>query len=114
MEIRLEADLEHDRKSLYLFLETSFPGSYNPWYLKREGNKDSGEPTISCLAIQHSKSSPAPGPKSTDFFSTLNNSRIPEDGAEFLIQFLDAVVIRWNRLLGRAERHIRERVSVPR
>ncbi|KAG7425970.1 Serine/threonine-protein phosphatase 6 regulatory ankyrin repeat subunit B [Fusarium oxysporum f. sp. raphani] len=43
---------------------------------------------------------------------TLQNSKIPDDGAEFLIQFLNAVETRWTRLLRRAEKHIRERIRL--
>jgi hypothetical protein len=113
MDMRLYSDPNSYNKSLHFLLETSFPGSFNPWYLKKAEDIDSGATTISCLAIQHSKSSPGPGSQSADFLSTLQNSKIPDDGAEFLIQFLNAVETRWSRLLRRAEKHIRERVSVP-
>ncbi|KAM0081989.1 Ankyrin repeat domain-containing protein 13D [Fusarium odoratissimum] len=113
MDMRLYSDPNTYHKSLHFLLETSFPGSFNPWYLKKAEDIDSGPTTISCLAIQHSKSSPGPGSQSVDFLSTLQNSKIPDDGAEFLVQFLNAVETRWSRLLRRAEKHIRERVSVP-
>ncbi|RKL42808.1 hypothetical protein BFJ70_g4505 [Fusarium oxysporum] len=112
MDMQLYTDPGSYHKSLHFLLETSFPGSFNPWYLKKAEDIDSGPTTISCLAIQHSKSSPGPGSQSADFLSTLQNSKIPDDGAEFLIQFLNAVETRWNRLLRRAEKHIRERIRL--
>ncbi|EWZ33953.1 hypothetical protein FOZG_13637 [Fusarium oxysporum Fo47] len=112
MDMRLYSDPNSYHKSLHFLLETSFPGSFNPWYLKKAEDIDSGATTISCLAIQHSKSSPGPGSQSADFLSTLQNSKIPDDGAEFLIQFLNAVETRWSRLLRRAEKHIRERIRL--
>ncbi|KAH7216321.1 ankyrin repeat-containing domain protein [Fusarium oxysporum] len=112
MDMELYSDPNSYQKSVRFLLETSFPGSFNPWYLKKAEDIDSGATTISCLAIQHSKSSPGPGSQSTDFLSTLENSKIPDDGAEFLIQFLNAVETRWTRLLRRAEKHIRERIRL--
>ncbi|KAK2668129.1 Ankyrin repeat [Fusarium oxysporum f. sp. vasinfectum] len=109
MDMKLYTDPNSYHKTLHFLLESSFPGSFNPWYLKKAEDIDSGATTISCLAIQHSKSSPGPGSQSADFLSTLQNSKIPDDGAEFLIQFLNAVETRWTRLLRRAEKHIRER-----
>ncbi|EGU85133.1 hypothetical protein FOXB_04355 [Fusarium oxysporum f. sp. conglutinans Fo5176] len=112
MDMKLYTDPNSYHKTLYFLLESSFPGSFNPWYLKKAEDIGSGATTISCLAIQHSKSSPGPGSQSADFLSTLQNSKIPDDGAEFLIQFLNAVETRWTRLLRRAEKHIRERIRL--
>ncbi|KAK2471885.1 hypothetical protein H9L39_15765 [Fusarium oxysporum f. sp. albedinis] len=112
MDMRLYSNPNSYHKSLHFLLETSFPGSFNPWYLKKAEDIDSWPTTISCLAIQHSKSSPGPGSQSVDFLSTLQNSKIPDDGAEFLVQFLNAVETRWSRVLRRAEKHIRERIRL--
>jgi ankyrin repeat protein len=112
MDIRLDSDPSTGHRSHHSILETAFPGSFNPWYLKKAEEIDSRETTISCLATQHMKSSPGSGTQSADFLSTLQHSKIPQDGAEFVIQFLSAVETRWSRLLTRAEKHIRERVSV--
>ncbi|EXA34350.1 hypothetical protein FOVG_14335 [Fusarium oxysporum f. sp. pisi HDV247] len=112
MDMKLYTDPNSYHKSLHFLLETSFPGSFYPWYLKKAEDIDSGATTISCLAIQHLKSSPGPGSQSIDFLSTLQNIKIPDDGAEFLIQFLNAVETRWSRLLRRAEKYIRERIRL--
>jgi ankyrin repeat protein len=112
MDMLLYSDPSTGHRRHHSILETSFPGSFNPWYLKKAEEIDSRETTISCVAIQHMKSSPGPGTQSADFLSTLPHSKIPEDGAEFVIQFLSAVETRWSTILTRAEKHIRERVSV--
>jgi ankyrin repeat protein len=112
MDMRIDSDPSTGHRSQYSILETSFPGSFNPWYLKKAEEVDSRETTISCVTIQHMKSSLGPGTQSADFLSTLPHSKIPEDGAEFVIQFLSAVETRWSTVLTRAEKHIRERVSV--
>jgi hypothetical protein len=49
---------------------------------------------------------------SKDFFSTLDSSKIPEDGAQFLNQFVTTLVGRWVRLLKDIEKHLRENVGM--
>ncbi|RGP63194.1 ankyrin repeat domain-containing 50 [Fusarium sporotrichioides] len=78
---------------LCFLLETSFPSNFNPWYLKKAD--DSG-----------------PRKKSADFLSTLQNSKIPENGAEFFIQFLNTLETRWSKVLTAVEKHIRERIRL--
>ncbi|SPJ71792.1 uncharacterized protein FTOL_01520 [Fusarium torulosum] len=45
---------------------------------------------------------------SKDFFSTLDSSKIPEDGAQFLNQFVTTLEGRWIRLLKDMEKSLRE------
>jgi ankyrin repeat protein len=49
---------------------------------------------------------------SKDFFSTLDSSKIPEDGAQFLNQFVTTLEGRWVRLLKDMEKRLRENVGI--
>lgn len=113
IDMRLDKFPNSDNQRLRFLLETSFPGSFLPWYVKEEEVVLLMEPVMSCIAVHNSGSSLGLRPRSVDFLSTLENSKIPEDGAEFFVQFLNVLDARWSRLLSRAEKHIRKQVSVP-
>jgi hypothetical protein len=96
---------------LYILLETSFPGTFMSWYLKQAGDQDSGDASISCIVKQNSKSDPRLECVSADFLSTLPYGKVPTDGAEFFVQFMNTLERRWSRVLDGMEKDIRKKVS---
>ncbi|KAF4459260.1 Ankyrin repeat domain-containing 50 [Fusarium albosuccineum] len=89
------------------YLATSFPTCPMSWCLKQSELLDMRELIISWAIIQHPTRSIGSTSRPTDFLSTLQSSSIPDDGAQFCIQFINELEGRWTRLLKGVENHLR-------
>ncbi|KAH7173989.1 ankyrin repeat-containing domain protein [Fusarium flagelliforme] len=92
-------------QELRFTLATSFPIKYT------RRDPDLIQPTGQFsheIMISYKQRSYYSKPESKDFFSTLDSSKIPDDGAQFLNQFITTLEERWVRLLKVTEKHLRE------
>ncbi|KAF4447584.1 Ankyrin repeat domain-containing 50, partial [Fusarium albosuccineum] len=91
------------------FLATSFPTSALSWCMKPSELLDIQELIISWIIYQRPANNIGWSSEPANYLSALECSAIPEDGAQFCMQFFDVLESRWTRVLKGVENHMRKR-----
>ncbi|KAL4724384.1 hypothetical protein ACLX1H_008998 [Fusarium chlamydosporum] len=104
VKVRLEGSPHNGTAKTIISMATSFPASFEPLNSTLSSRSDMRE-IISGVAIQAMVGPSMASPAS--FFSTLPRSIIPDDGMEFILQFLNTLEMRWDHRLKQAENNAR-------